>query len=113
MLTVEQVLTVIAGLVGAPALLALLINVLKWAGVVTDGTAGKWSAAFNLIVLIVVAAVLQFYPKINIPNVDQALLELVKFAALIFEYIIQITVTKATHLAYQKAVVYRMRPTRG
>lgn len=112
-ITVEQVLSVIAALVGVPALLALLIDILKWAGVVQDENAGKISAAFNLIALIVTAVLLQFFPKVDIATLDQALLEIVKFAALIFQYMIQITMTKAAHIFYKRTVIHRFRPERG
>lgn len=96
-ITVDQILIVLASLIGVPALLALLIDVLKWAGLVTDGNAPKVSAAFNLIALIVVAAILQFYPAVDIPSLDGKLSELVKFGALVFSYVIQIVNTKAVH----------------
>lgn len=96
------VLTVIAGLVGLPALWALLIDILKWAGLVVDDTAGKWSAAFNLVTLIVVAVIVQFFPTVAIPNVDGKLMEIVKFMTLIFGYITQIVGTKGFHLLYTK-----------
>lgn len=103
-LDVTQILAVIAGLVGLPALWSLLIDILKWAGIVTDGNAGKWSAALNLITLIGVTVVVQFFPDLNIGNVDNKLVEIAKFATLIFGYFIQILDTKAVHLLTTKVL---------
>jgi hypothetical protein len=104
MVTVELVLKVLAALVGIPAVLALLIDVLKWAGVLADGDAGKVSAAFNLVALITVAVALQFFPSVNVKGIDEQLMEVVKFAALIFQYVIQIVDTKAFHKLYAMKV---------
>ncbi len=52
----DGILHIVEGLVGTFAMIAVLINVLKWIGVVTDGTAGQWSAALNLVVVITAAA---------------------------------------------------------
>jgi len=96
-LTVEQILTVIAALVGLPMLWALVIDILKWLGVVTDGNAGKWSAGLNLLSLVTVAFVMKFMPQVNITAVDAAIIEVAKFGALVFGYIIQIVDSKAAH----------------
>lgn len=95
--TTESVLTIVAALVGLPAIWSLVIDVLKWAGAIADGDAGKWSAAFNLITLLVVAAVIQFYPSVDVTAVDAQLAEIAKFAALAFGYIVQIFGSKAVH----------------
>lgn len=104
LVTVEQVLQVVAALVGVPALLALLIDVLKWAGLLPDGVAPKVSAGLNLLVLVVAAVILQFYPQVDVGGVDAALMEIVKFAALIFSYVIQIVETKSFHLFFTKVL---------
>ena len=51
-LTLDQVLAVAGSMVGLWALLSLAVNILKVAGVVDDGTSGKWSAIFNLLLLV-------------------------------------------------------------
>ena len=43
------ILAIAGSMIGLQALLGLLVDVLKWAGVVADDTAGIWSAAFNLL----------------------------------------------------------------
>lgn len=111
--TVDIVLATIATLIGVPAGIALLIDVLKWAGAIKPENAGKVSAALNMLTLIAVAAVLQFYPRIDIGSLDARLLELVKFAALIFQYLIQITATKIAHKLFERAAHALILPKAG
>ncbi len=96
----ETILTLVAGLVGWPALWALLVDVLKWAGVVRDGDAGRWAAAGNLIALLVLAGVVNFYPQFDVAAADQQAAEFAKFLALVFGYIVQIVSAKSAHGAY-------------
>ena len=96
-ISLDVVLTIAASMIGAQALISLLVDVLKWAGVVTDGSAGYWSAIFNLIMLAAIAVLLGLYPSFDFPNVDAQLVDIVKFLALIFGYIIQIAGTKRIH----------------
>jgi len=96
-MNLETVLLIVAALVGLPALWALLIDIGKWAGIVTDTNAGKWSAALNLVSLIAVAISVNFFPNLNVPGVDTKIFEIVKFGTLIFGYMIQIFGSKLTH----------------
>ena len=96
-LTLDQLYIVIGSLVGLQVSLSFLIDVLKYAGVVNAGTSGKWSAVFNLLALIGVAAWLKLFPSVDIYAVDAQLLELAKLLTLVFAYITQIIGTKAVH----------------
>jgi hypothetical protein len=107
-LTLEQLYVVAASLVGLQLFLSFLIDVLKYAGVVNAGTAGKWSAVFNLVTLIGVAVYLKFFPTFDIATVDNQLLELAKVLGLVFAYMTQIIGTKAVH---QVAANYNVTPT--
>ena len=106
--TVEVVLSVIATLIGVPAAIALLVDVLKWAGVVKPENAGKASAVLNLVALIAIIIVLELYPQIDVPSMDRRIMELVKLVALIFQYILMIAVSKTTHQALKKANAFRL-----
>ena len=103
----DLILTLVAALVGVPALIALLIDIGKWAGIVTDGNAGKVSAALNAIALIAVAVLVNFFPEISVPEWDARLVEFVRFGVLIFSYIVQIVNTKAFHLLYTRVLKVR------
>jgi hypothetical protein len=93
----ENILLIIEGLAGTSALVALLINVLKWAGVVNDGTAGKWSAVANLAVLVMVTVVYKLYPQFEFSDVDVQLAEFAKVVGIVFAYVVQIVGTKRFH----------------
>lgn len=93
----DTVLTIAGSMLGAQALISFLIDVLKWAGVVKDNTAGIWSAAFNLLGIAGIAVALGLYPSFDFPKLDAQLLIIAQFGALVFGYIIQIAGTKHIH----------------
>ena len=97
--SLDAVLTIAYSMVGLQLLISLCINVLKWAGVITDGTAGKWSAALNLVGVAVIAVTLAVNPAFDFAKLDAALVDIARFGALIFGYIVQIAGTKYVHQA--------------
>lgn len=105
--SLDSILLMVEGLVGTFALISLVINVLKWAGVVDDGTAGKWSAVLNLIVVISVAVVFKLYPQFNFGGVDAQIGEFARVAGIVFAYIIQIVGTRRVHLAVSRGLNVR------
>lgn len=94
-----DILAIVAGLVGLPAVWSVVIDILKQFGVVTDGNAGKWSAGFNLVTLILVAVLVNFVPSFDIGAADNSLVEIAQFLALIVGYVFQIFVTNKVHKA--------------
>ena len=101
----DKVLLIVEGLAGTFTLIALLINILKWAGVVNDGTAGKWSAMLNLIVIVAVSVVFKFFPAFDFGSLDVQIAEFAKVAGVVFAYIIQIIGSKQVHLAVTRGLV--------
>ena len=101
-MTLENILAILTALVGWPALVALVIDVLKFAGVVDDGTAGKWNLGLNLLGFIAVTIATGFYPDFDIPGFDAKLLEYVKIAAYVVMVVIQIVGTRVAHALYIK-----------
>lgn len=97
--SLDNILLISEGLVGTFALIALLVNILKWAGVVDDGTAGKWSAVGNLVVLVIVTVMFKLYPSFDFGGIDAQIAEFVKVAGIVFAYIIQIVGSKHVHFA--------------
>ncbi len=95
----DTILLIVEGLVGVFALIALVIDILKWAGVVNDGTAGKWSAVANLVVLVAVTVVFKLYPQFDFGSVDVQIAEFAKVAGIVFAYIIQIVGSRSVHFA--------------
>ena len=96
-LSVEQVAAVVGTLAGAQLCVALLVNVLKWAGVVNDGDAGKWSALFNLALFVAIAAQIKLFPAFDVAGIDAQLYEFAKTAGVVFLYITQVVGTKGIH----------------
>lgn len=93
----DLVLTIAGSMLGAQALISLLIDVLKYVGVISDGNAGKWSAGLNLVGLAGIAVALGLYPTFDFPKLDASLVIIAQFGSLIFGYIVQIAGTKHMH----------------
>jgi hypothetical protein len=88
-----------AGLAGFAALIALLINVGKVAGVVKDGQAATWSAGLNLVGLVGLLALQVFKPEVDIAGVDSQVMGLVQVGVVMFTYVLQLLESKLTHIA--------------
>lgn len=97
--SLDVVLTIAGSMVGLQLLIAFGIDVLKWAGAVTDGTSGVWSAALNLVGVGGIALVLILKPTFDFPAFDAQLVIIVKFLVLAFGFIVQVTNTKLIHTA--------------
>ncbi|MCZ2288562.1 MAG: hypothetical protein LC138_07000 [Anaerolineales bacterium] len=93
------VLTIAGVMLGGQALIGLLVDVLKFTGVVQDGTAGVWSAGFHLIGLGAIAYGLYANPAFDFPALDAQLLVVYQFASLIFGFIVQVVGSKRVHQA--------------
>lgn len=104
----DTILKICEGLVGTFALVALVINILKWAGVVKDGTAGVWSAVINLSVLITVTVVFKLYPAFDFGSVDAQIAEFAKVAGIVFAYLVQMIGSKSVHQAVTRGLKWRM-----
>lgn len=103
--TLETILAILAALVGWPALVALVIDILKYLHVVDDGTAGKWNLGFNLLGFLLVGIAVGFFPQLDLGSLDKVLLEYVKLAAYIFALIVQILTTRGFHALYVRTVL--------
>lgn len=95
--SLDLVLTIAGAMVGAQALISLAVDVLRWAGVISDGNAGKWSAGLNLFGLAGIAVALGLYPNFDFPKLDAQFVVIAQFASLVFAYVVQIAGTKRVH----------------
>lgn len=93
----EQVTAIWLTLVGFGALISFLVGVLKYFGVVKDGTAEKWVAGFNILGLIFVFVAINFFPQLNLPQIDQNLMSFVGILNVIWSYVLTLFGSK---LAY-------------
>jgi hypothetical protein len=100
----DRIIAIGEGLVGTFALIALLINVLKYVGAIDDGMAGKLSAWLNLALLAAVSVIFKLYPSFDFGSIDQALGEFARVAAIVFAYIVQVVGTKHIHLAMTRGL---------
>ncbi|MBI5951885.1 MAG: hypothetical protein HY865_09525 [Chloroflexi bacterium] len=94
-LDAEQIAKTAVTLVGAQACVLLVIDILKWSGVVSDGTAGKWSAVFNAAIFVALIVQTKFFPLYDVLRLDAQLLEFAKTAGVVFLYVAQVAGTKA------------------
>jgi len=91
------VLAIAGSMFGLQAAFGLLVDVLKWAGVVAEQTAGIWSATLNLLGLAGIAITMGIYPTFDFATVDAQVLDVIKALGLVFGYIVQIAGTKGIH----------------
>lgn len=91
--------------VGAAALIALLINLLKLVGVVKDGDAPKWNAGLNLAFIIGLAVVQAVVPDLSLKIIDEKMGTIAAIGTYVFGYILDIGISKLTHVAV-KGVPY-------
>jgi hypothetical protein len=93
----NMVLAIAVTMVGAQALISLLIDVGKWTGLVQGSTAGIWSAVLNLLGLAGIAIALYLNPNFDFSALDAQFKVFVQFAVLFFGYIVQIAGSKRVH----------------
>ncbi len=93
----DTVLAIAGSMLGAQALISLLIDVLKYVGAISYGNAGKWSAGLNLLGLAGIAVALGLYPTFDFPKLDAQLVIIAQFGTLIFGYIVQVAGTRQIH----------------
>lgn len=87
----------VTALVGFAAFVSLLINVLKFFGVVKDGTSDKWVAGFNLAGILALFTARLFIPDWNPLPVDNILLEIATVGGYILTYVIMIYGSRFTY----------------
>ena len=95
----ENILAEFATLAGFAALASLLVNVLKFFGVVTDGTADKWVAGFNLVGVVGLYALRKVMPGYDVLPIDSTLAEVALVGAYVFSYVTMILGSKLTYFA--------------
>lgn len=103
-LPLDQAIQLFGILVGLPFAIGLIVDLLKLVGVVTPGSAGIWSAAFNLLSIIGLAVLLKYVPESNVTTWDAQLLELAKAVVLIITWVAQLFGTKQVHQFYTRGL---------
>lgn len=95
--SLDHVLVIAGSMFGLQLLISVAVDFLKVAGVVDVGTAGKWSAVFNLISLFGISVLIGIYPAVDFAGIDAQLLDIARFAALLLTYLVQIKGTQTLH----------------
>ena len=80
------------------AVVALLVDVFKRFGLVKDGDAGKWSAAFNLIGLVGFAAYFMLNPAVPFSAVDETLKLVLDISLVVLAYVDQLDFSTLVHM---------------
>lgn len=88
-------------LVGVGALLALVVNVLKVAGVVKDDTAPTWVTGLNLAGLVILFLLRVFAPGTDIGQLDGAAGTIAQIGVLILGLVTQVLGSKLAHRAFR------------
>jgi hypothetical protein len=86
-----------AGLVGFGALISFIISILKYTGVVVDGTSDKWVAGFNLLGIVAVVIIVNFFPQVNLPAIDEKIMALVVPLNYIWSYMLTLLGSKMAY----------------
>lgn len=95
----ENIVLEVGALIGFAAFVSLVVNVLKFFGVVKDGTADKWVAGFNLVGVLALFAVRMFIPDFNPIQIDSVLQQIALIGAYIMSYVTMLLGSKLTYIA--------------
>lgn len=94
----ELVLRLVAGLVGFPACLAAVINVLKYFGAVKDDQAGKVNVVAHLVAYVAVAVAV-FTGKVDIlPGIDVQLGNVANLLIAVLAFLSSTGIAKGFHV---------------
>ena len=96
-LTVQSLLGIGTALIGVPALVAVIINVLKFFDIVKDGDAKKWMLLLSIAATYALQAWKIFDPSANIDIADESLANIAKLLGWVFTVAIDMKVGPAFH----------------
>jgi hypothetical protein len=88
-----------ASLVGFGMLVSFIVSILKYTGVIVDGTSDKWVAGLNLIGLVAVVIVVNFFPQVNLPYIDEKLVGIMGILNYIWSYVLTLLGSKVAYWA--------------
>jgi len=89
----------LASLLGFGAFVSVLVSILKYTGIIKDGTSDKWVAGFNLVGYLAIFVVTKWFPQVNIPMIDAELGAIAVVLNVVLGYITTILGSKLTYLA--------------
>lgn len=83
-------------LAGVAALIAVVVNVFKYFGLVASGQGGRWFAAANLIALVVLVSFHLFAPTVGLVFIDQQAATIANILLIVLGYVMQLGVGSGT-----------------
>ena len=86
-----------AALAGFSKLNAVIVQVLKYAGIVKDGTSSNWAAGLNLAAFIGLIYFGVFQPHVTVEVLDGYAAQIAEIALYVFGFIMQMTGSKPTY----------------
>lgn len=92
-------------LAGVAAAIAALINVGKWAGLVKDGDAGKWSAGLNLVAIAALVVLKLYRPDLDLAQLDVEIGAFASVIGLLLSYLMQIRSSVGAHDILSRAKI--------
>jgi hypothetical protein len=106
----DVIITIAAGfasLAGVAALVAVLVQIGKYFGVVKDATANQWTAGLNLIAFIALMYFGVFQPSLTLALLDGYASQIAEIAVFILGFLVQMTTSKPVYalLKYAKVPV--------
>ncbi len=95
----EIYLAIFSGLPGYSAMVSLVVNILKFKGVIADGYSARWVAGFNLVGVLAVYVATRFFPEFQLVPIDTVLMEIATVGGFIFAEVLMIFGSRITHEA--------------
>ncbi len=95
----NEIVVEVLALAGFAALIALLVNVGKLIGFIKDGDAVKWSGGLNLLGILALFVTRLFLPTFDVSGIDQTLLTIATVGSYILGYVLELGISKLTHIA--------------
>jgi hypothetical protein len=92
-------------LAGVSALVSMLVQIFKLAGLIKDGNTGKWTAAFNLAAFVVLVYFGVFQPSVALEVLDGYAAYLAQIALFVLGFVVQMTTAKPVYAAFKNARV--------
>jgi hypothetical protein len=94
-MTLMDLVAILMGLAGWPALVSIAVNVLKWIGWIKEGMAPKFSLGFNVIGLALIY--LGVVQGLDIAAIDSSIGTVAALITAIWHLLVQLGITKSFH----------------
>jgi hypothetical protein len=92
-------LAIWAGLIGFGMVISFIVSILKYTGAIVDGTSDKWVAGLNLVGILAVIIIVNFFPQVNLPMLDEKLVGIMGIVNYFFSYVLTLLGSKLGYFA--------------